>query len=197
MVVGRSRAFVDYLIPLLERHFGVSGAEWTADNVYRRLTRVARGPNRMDADELTYQAHIVLRYELERRLLSGDLPVRDLPGAWNELMERRLGLCPANDIEGCLQDVHWALGSFGYFPSYAIGAVIASQLWESLREDLTDLDDDIRRGEFARLSGWLRANVHALGAKMTVPDLVRHATGRPLSVAPHLRYLERKYLTDW
>lgn len=197
MVVGRSRPFVEYLVPLLERHFGVSGPEWAAENVYRRLTRVVRGPNRMDADELTYQAHIVVRYELERRLLSGDLPVRELPGAWNELMERRLGLCPANDVEGCLQDVHWALGSFGYFPSYAIGAVIASQLWESLREDLPDLDDDIRRGEFGRLTGWLRANVHALGAKMTVPDLVKHATGRPLSVAPHLRYLERKYLTDW
>ncbi|MCU0976405.1 MAG: carboxypeptidase M32 [Steroidobacteraceae bacterium] len=197
MVVGRSRAFVDYLLPLLARHFGLSGPEWSADNVYRRLTRVQRGPSRMDADELTYQAHIVVRYELERRLLSGDLPVQDLPGAWNELMERRLGLCPANDTEGCLQDVHWALGSFGYFPSYAIGAVIASQLWESLREDLPELDGDIRRGEFARLTGWLRSNVHALGAKMTVPDLVKHATGRPLSVAPHLRYLERKYLTDW
>ena len=197
MVVGRSRAFVDYLMPLLARHLGVAGPEWSADNVYRRLTRVARGPNRMDADELTYQAHIVVRYELERRLLSGDLPVQDLPGAWNELMERRLGLCPANDVEGCLQDVHWALGSFGYFPSYAIGAVIASQLWESLREDQAELEDDIRRGEFARLTGWLRSSVHALGAKMTVPELVRHATGRPLSVAPHLRYLERKYLTDW
>lgn len=197
MIVGRSRPFVEYLVPLLERHFGVAGPEWSVENVYRRLTRVARGPNRMDADELTYQAHIVVRYELERRLLSGDLPVRDLPGAWNELMERRLGLCPANDVEGCLQDVHWALGSFGYFPSYAIGAVIASQLWESLREDLPDLDDDVRRGEFGRLTGWLRGNVHALGAKMTVPGLVKHATGRPLSVAPHLRYLERKYLTDW
>jgi carboxypeptidase Taq len=197
MVVGRSRPFVEYLVPLLERHYGVSGEEWSAENLYRHLTRVVRGPNRMDADELTYQAHIVVRYELERRLLSGDLPVRDLPGAWSELMDRRLGLCPANDVEGCLQDVHWALGSFGYFPSYAVGAVIASQLWESLREDLADLDDDLRRGEFGRLTGWLRTNVHALGAKMSVPDLVQHATGRPLSVAPHLRYLERKYLTDW
>ena len=197
MILGRSRAFVDYLMPLFTRHLGVAGPEWSADNVYRRLTTVARGPNRMDADELTYQAHIVVRYELERRLLSGDLPVQDLPGAWNELMERRLGLCPANDVEGCLQDVHWALGSFGYFPSYAIGAVVASQLWESLREDLPDLEDDVRCGEFGRLTSWLRSNVHALGAKMTVPDLVQHATGRPLSVAPHLRYLERKYLTDW
>lgn len=197
MVLGRSRAFVDYLVPLLERHFAVSGPAWAAEALYRRLTRVLRGPNRMDADELTYQAHIVVRYELERRLLAGDLPVRDLPAAWNELMERRLGLCPADDVEGCLQDVHWAQGSFGYFPSYGIGAVIASQLWESLREDLPELDDDVRRGEFARLTGWLRANVHAQGARMTVPQLVEHATGRPLSVAPHLRYLERKYLADW
>ncbi len=196
MIVGRNRAFVEYLVPLLERHYGVSGPEWTTDAVYRRLSHVERGTSRMEADELTYQAHIVVRYELERRLLSGDLPVRDLPGAWTELMDRRLGLCPLNDVEGCLQDVHWPLGSFGYFPSYAVGAIIASQLWESMREDLGDLDDDLRRGEFSRLTGWLGGNVHALGAKMSVPDLVRHATGRPLSVAPHLRYLERKYLTD-
>jgi len=197
MIIGRSRAFVGYLTPLLERHFTAVGPEWSEDNVYRRLNAVMRGPIRQDADELTYQAHIVVRYELERRLLSGDLPVHELPAAWCELMDRRLGLCPASDNDGCLQDVHWALGSFGYFPSYTIGAVIASQLWESLREDVADVDGDIRRGEFTRLTGWLRGNVHALGAKMSVPDLVRHATGRPLSVAPHLRYLERKYLTDW
>jgi len=197
MIVGRSRSFVSYLRPLLEKHYAATGPEWSEDNVYRRLNAVARGPIRMDADELTYQAHVIVRYELEQRLLSGELPVRDLPGAWNELMDRRLGVCPASDSDGCLQDVHWALGSFGYFPSYGIGAVIAAQLWDSLRESVDRVDELIARGEFAPILDWLRDNVHGLGARLEVPALVSHATGKPLSVAPYLRYLERKYLTDW
>jgi carboxypeptidase Taq len=197
MIVGRSRPFVRYLRPLLEKHYAASGPEWSDDNVYRRLTTVTRGPVRVDADELTYQAHIIVRYELEQRLLSGDLPVRELPGAWNDLMDRRLGVCPASDNDGCLQDGHWAAGSFGYFPSYGIGAVIAAQLWESLRESLEGVDEQVARGEFGPLLGWLRDHVHSLGAKLDVPGLVRHATGRPLSASPYLRYLERKYLGEW
>jgi carboxypeptidase Taq len=197
MIVGRSRAFVTYLRPLLERHYGVTGPEWSEENLYRRLNTVTRGPIRMDADELTYQAHIIVRYELEQRLLSGDLPVRDLPGAWNELMDHRLGICPASDNDGCLQDGHWALGSFGYFPSYGIGAVVAAQLWESLREDVQGVEKQIAKGEFGPALSWLGENVHALGAKLAVPDLVKHATGKPLSAAAYLRYLERKYLAEW
>ena len=197
MIVGRSRAFVTYLRPLLERHYGVTGPEWSEENLYRRLNTVTRGPIRMDADELTYQAHIIVRYELEQRLLSGDLPVRDLPGAWNELMDHRLGICPASDNDGCLQDGHWALGSFGYFPSYGIGAIVAAQLWESLREDVQGVEKQIAKGEFGPALSWLGENVHALGAKLAVPDLVKHATGKPLSAAAYLRYLERKYLAEW
>ena len=197
MIVGRSLAFVTYLRPLLERHYGVTGPEWSEENLYRRLNSVTRGPIRMDADELTYQAHIIVRYELEQRLLSGDLPVRDLPGAWNELMDHRLGICPASDNDGCLQDGHWALGSFGYFPSYGIGAVVAAQLWESLREDVQGVEKQIAKGEFGPALSWLGENVHSLGAKLAVPDLVKHATGKPLSAAAYLRYLERKYLAEW
>jgi carboxypeptidase Taq len=197
MIVGRSSAFVTYLKPLLERHYGVTGPEWTEQNVYRRLNSVTRGPIRMDADELTYQAHIIVRYELEQRLLSGDLPVSDLPGAWNELMDHRLGICPASDNDGCLQDGHWALGSFGYFPSYGVGAVVAAQLWESLHEDVQGVEQQIAKGDFGPALFWLRDNVHALGAKLAVPDLVLHATGKPLSAAAYLRYLERKYISEW
>jgi carboxypeptidase Taq len=197
MIVGRSNAFVTYLLPLLERHYGVSGPEWTQENVYRRLNTVTRGPIRMDADELTYQAHIIVRYELEQRLLSGDLPVGDLPGAWNELMDHRLGICPASDNDGCLQDGHWALGSFGYFPSYGVGAVVAAQLWESLHEDVQGVERQIAGGDFVPALTWLRENVHALGARFAVPELVLQATGKPLSAAPYLRYLERKYLSEW
>ena len=197
MIVGRSRPFVAYLRPLLEKHYSATGPEWSDDNVYRRLTTVTRGPIRVDADELTYQAHVVVRYELEQQLLSGELPVRDLPVAWNDLMDRRLGVCPASDNDGCLQDGHWALGSFGYFPSYGIGAVIAAQLWETLRESLEGVDEQVARGEFGPLLGWLRDNVHSVGAKLDVPGLVGHATGKPLSASSYLRYLERKYLSEW
>ncbi len=196
MIVGRSRSFVTYLKPLLERHYAVSGPEWSEENLYRRLNTVSRGPIRMDADELTYQAHIIVRYELEQRLLSGELPVRDLPGAWNELLDRRLGVCPASDNDGCLQDGHWALGQFGYFPSYGIGAVVAAQFWESIHEEVQGVEQQMAAGEFSGLLAWLRNNVHALGAKMEVPDLVKHATGKPLSASAYLRYLERKYLSE-
>ena len=194
MLVCRSRAFVTYLAPLAIKHFGVSAPEWDPENVYAHLTRVRRSLIRVDADELTYPLHILLRYELEKKLLTGELAVRDLRDAWNTGMEQRLGVRPANDSEGCLQDIHWAVGSFGYFPSYALGAVIAVQLYDSLRAEVGDLDEQIARGEFAGLFGWLRTHVHSVGAKVSVHELLKDATGRPLSAAPFVRYLEGKYL---
>lgn len=194
MLVGRSRPFVRYLRPLLEKHFGVTGPEWEPENLYRRLTHVQRSLIRVDADELTYPLHILLRYELEKKLLSGELKVRDLPEAWSAGMDQRLEVRPSGPADGCLQDIHWALGSFGYFPSYALGGVIAAQLWESLRSHVSELDLQIERGEFGGLFGWLRENVHALGAKVTVNELMKQATGQPLSAAALLRYLESKFL---
>ncbi|HXQ63824.1 MAG TPA: carboxypeptidase M32 [Steroidobacteraceae bacterium] len=194
MKVARSRPFVTYLKPLLEKHYGVSGPEWEVENLYRHLTRVRRGLLRADADELTYPAHVLMRYELEKRLLSGDLKVADLPEAWNEAAQSRLGMRPPTDLEGCLQEVHWAVGQFGYFPAYALGSLIAIQLWEKLRSARESLDQEIARGDFAGLFVWLREHVHSVGAKMTVQDLIKDATDRPLSAAPALRYLEAKYL---
>jgi carboxypeptidase Taq len=194
MLVGRSRPFLTYLRPLLEKHLGVSGPEWEVENLYRHLTRVQRSLVRVDADELTYPAHIVLRYDLEKKLLSGDLKVADLPEAWNEAAQSRLGIKPANDVQGCLQDVHWAVGQFGYFPAYSLGALIAVQLWEKLRSDRDDIDAEIAAGNFTGLWAWLRENVHGVGARLTIQDLLKDTTGRPLSAAPALRYLESKYL---
>ncbi|MHB1815362.1 MAG: carboxypeptidase M32 [Steroidobacteraceae bacterium] len=194
MIVCRSRPFVRYVQPLLVKHFGVSGPEWDVENIYAHLTRVRRGLVRVDADELTYPLHIMLRYELEKQLLSGELAVRDLPQAWNAGMQERLGVCPDSDARGCLQDVHWAVGSFGYFPSYALGAVIAAQLNESLRNSVPALDEQLARGEFSGLLGWLRTHVHGLGAKVPVQDLLRGATGKSLSAAAYVRYVEAKYL---
>jgi carboxypeptidase Taq len=194
MILCRSRPFVRYIQPLLAKHFGVSGPEWDVENIYAHLTRVRRGLIRVDADELTYPLHIMLRYELEKQLLSGELAVRDLPEAWNAGMEQRLGIRPSNALEGCLQDIHWAVGSFGYFPSYALGAVIAGQLYESLRADVPALDEQLARGEFSGLLDWLRTNVYSHGSKMLVQDLLKGATGKPLSPTSFVRYVEAKYL---
>jgi carboxypeptidase Taq len=196
MIIGRSRPFLAYLRPLLDKHFGVAGAEWDVENLYRTLVHVRRGAIRVDADELTYPVHIMLRFDLEKHILDGTLPVRELPGAWSDGLEARLGLRPASDAEGCLQDVHWALGSFGYFPSYALGGFIAAQLNEAMRADLPDHDAEIAAGRFGGMIGWLRENVHSVGASLGSQELIKNATGRTLSAAPWLRYAEAKYLED-
>jgi carboxypeptidase Taq len=200
MLIGRNRPFLRYLKPLLDKTFGASGptngAEWDVENLYRLLIRVRRSLIRVDADEVTYPVHIMLRYELENEILKGELKIKDLPEAWNARIQDRLGVRPANDAEGCLQDVHWAVGSFGYFPSYAIGAVIAGQLYESLRADRPELDDEIAAGQFAGLFDWLRQNVHSVAATVSTPELIRNATGKPLSAAAWLRYIEAKYLEE-
>ncbi len=194
MIVGRSRPFVQYLQPLLLRHFAVTGPEWEPDNVYRRLNRVHRGLIRVDADEMSYPLHILHRYELEKQLLAGELAVRDLPAAWNAGMQQRFGAEPQGYVDGCLQDVHWALGSFGYFPSYALGIVIAAQVWESLRAQLPEVELQISRGEFTGLFDWLRENVHGMGAKVPIKELVKQATDQPMGANALLRYLSGKYL---
>jgi carboxypeptidase Taq len=196
MIVGRSVPFLQWLRPLLEKHFGVTGPAWDVDNLYRTLTLVRRSAIRADADELTYPVHIMVRYELEKEILEGTLPVRNLRDAWRAAFERRLDLRPATDTEGCLQDVHWAVGSFGYFPSYALGSFIAAQLYESLRAEAEHFDIDIAAGRFSGLFGWLRQNVHARGASVGAQELIQTATGKPLSAAPWLRYAEAKYLEE-
>jgi carboxypeptidase Taq len=194
MNLCRSRAFIKYLKPLLEKYLQVSGPEWSEENLYRHLIRVKRSLIRMDADELTYPVHIMLRYDLEKRILEGSLPVADLPEAWNTHLEERLGIRPTTDVEGCLQDIHWAVGHFGYFPSYVLGAVIAGQLNEALRIERPSLDAEIAAGQFGGVMDWLRDNVHGVGARLPVLELIKEATGKPLTAAAYLRYLETKYL---
>ena len=196
MIICRNRPFLRYLRPLMEKAFGVSGPEWEVENLYRLLLRVRRSLIRVDADEVTYPVHIMLRYELEKEILKGELRIKDLPEVWNTRIHDRLGVRPSNDAEGCLQDVHWAVGSFGYFPSYAIGAVIAGQLYENLRGDRPELDEEIAAGQFGGLFDWLRQNVHGLGASVYTPELIRNATGKPLSAAAWVRYIEGKYLEE-
>ncbi|MDD3180838.1 MAG: carboxypeptidase M32 [Opitutaceae bacterium] len=191
--VARSRAFWRSFEPRLRACFPTQLARISSDELYLAINAVKPGLIRVDADEVTYNLHILLRFDLERRLFAGALAVRDLPGAWDTQMQELLGLTPPDAARGVLQDVHWSAGSFGYFPSYCLGNMIAAQLWETARSALPGLEDDFARGDFARLLGWLRTNVHALGRRHETPEMVRLVTGRALSPQSLLRYLHERY----
>jgi carboxypeptidase Taq len=148
---------------------------------------------RVEADEGTYNMHIILRFELEQALVSGDLPPADVPAAWDEQFTRLFGITPPDDARGCLQDIHWSLGGLGYFPTYTLGNLYAAQLMGAARRDLGDLDADFRAGEFGRLKGWLHDKVHRHGQRYRPGELCRRVTGRPLDHRPLVRYLREKY----
>ncbi|OPZ55974.1 MAG: putative metalloprotease YpwA [Synergistetes bacterium ADurb.Bin520] len=150
-------------------------------------------PIRVEADEVTYSLHIVLRFLLEKDLVTGDLPPRDLPDAWNGLSRELLGLTPKTDAQGVLQDIHWSLGAIGYFPTYALGNLYAAQFYAALRRDLPDMDDRLSRRDMAPILEWLRIHIHLPGASRTAADLVRDATGAPLDPSFFIRYLSEKY----
>src|SRR5262249_6626493 len=149
---------------------------------------------RVDADETTYPAHVILRYRLERAMLAGDLVPAELPGAWAEGLRALLGVAPANDREGCLQDIHWYDGIWGYFPTYTLGALIAAQLFAAVRRAIPEVMAAIAAGDFAPLRGWLRHRVHAKGSLLSTAELVESATGEPLGTASFERHLRRRYL---
>jgi carboxypeptidase Taq len=194
MQVCRSRAFLTYAAPTLREAFGGGGPGWDAEALHRRQIRVQRGLIRVDADEVTYPAHVILRYRLEQAMLADDLLPADLPGAWAEGLQALLGIAPDNDREGCLQDIHWYDGAWGYFPTYTLGALIAAQLFEAVRRDVPDLMESIATGEFAPLLGWLRQRVHSKGSLLSTAQLVEEATGRPLGTASFERHLRDRYL---
>jgi carboxypeptidase Taq len=192
--VGRSRAFWDYVFPRLQELFpdAVSGLD--AEAFYRRVNLVRPGVNRVAADEVSYHLHIVLRYELEVALISGSLSVRDLPQAWNERSTSLIGATPASDREGVLQDVHWSMGMFGYFPTYTLGSLYAAQLAETYARE-HPLEDEIRRGEFGGLLAWLRSKIHRLGQRFSAEELIEKATDKRLDAAAFFRYIEAKHLS--
>jgi carboxypeptidase Taq len=194
MQVCRSPAFMAFAAPILREAFGTDGPGWEADALYRRQIRVARSLIRVDADEVTYPAHVILRYRLERAMIAGDLAPADLPGAWAEGLRGLLGIVPADDRQGCLQDIHWYDGVWGYFPTYTLGALIAAQLFEAARAAIPDVLEAIARGEFASLLGWLRERVHSQGSLLSTAELVETATGQPLGTASFERHLRNRYL---
>ena len=194
-IVGRSRAFCAWMHPRLSEWLPGTVDGLDAAGLYRAVNTVQPSLIRTEADETTYNLHIVLRFELEVALVEGTVSVDDLPTAWEEGMERLLGIQVPTVADGVLQDVHWSTGLFGYFPTYTLGNLIASQLWERIVEDLPDLDEQLERGEFAPLREWLREHVHRHGRKYLPRELLRRITGDDLRVEPFLDYLRAK-LTD-
>jgi carboxypeptidase Taq len=188
-MVGRSRQFCGVLAPRVAELFGV---ELGAETLYRAVNRVAPSLIRVEADEATYGLHIVLRFELEQELIEGRLAVRDLPEAWNARFKEYLGIDVPDDAHGVLQDVHWAGGTIGYFPTYALGNLIAGQLWERAHLDIPDLDERIAAGELMPLREWLRDHIHCHGGKFTSAELLERVVGAPVSVKPFVSYLKGK-----
>jgi carboxypeptidase Taq len=191
-LVGRSKPFCEWVLPLLRRHLGGPFDALDAGELYRMVNRVQLSLIRIEADETTYNLHIALRFELELALVEGRLAVKDLPEAWEEATERLLGLQTPDLLHGVLQDIHWGSGMIGYFPTYTLGNLMAAQLWEAL--DVPDLETDIAGGNFGPLREWLREHIHRHGRKLESRELLRRATGQELSVDPWLAYLEQKLL---
>ena len=195
MQACRSDPFLGWLSGELVAAFDGAGPAWAPSNLARLWRRVERGCIRVDADEMTYPAHVILRTRLERAMVAGDLSVADLPGAWAEEMRRLLGITPPDDGRGCLQDIHWYEGMFGYFPAYTLGAMAAAQLMAAARAAMPDLDRALAKGDLAPLTGWLRANIHQAGSRVGFNDLLLEVTGRRLDPGAFEAHLTARYLS--
>jgi carboxypeptidase Taq len=194
MQACRSDAFLSWLGPELHAAFGGDPVPYRPDNLARLWRRVERGFIRVDADEMTYPAHVILRFRLEQALVAGALSVADLPGAWNDGFQALLGMTPPDDAHGCLQDIHWYDGAFGYFPSYTLGAMAAAQLMAAARREVAGLDAALGRGDLSPLLTWLRAKVHGQGSRFEFNALLSEATGKPLDPADFQAHLTARYL---
>jgi len=192
-LIGRSMPFWEHFYPQLQDTFSAQLGNVDLQTFYKGINKVEPSLIRVEADEATYNLHIMLRLELEIALMEGTLAVADLPEAWNARMEEYLGLTPPNDADGVLQDVHWSGGMIGYFSTYALGNLVSVQLWEKMNADMPNMEDQIRKGKFGDLLNWLVENVHQHGRKYEPQELVQRVTGSKIDPAPYLRYLERKY----
>jgi len=192
--VARSREFWQYWEPVYRKAFPDQLARISSDELYLAVNSVTLNPIRVDSDEVTYNLHIIMRFELEKALFEGSLPVADLPGEWNRLSNEIVGLCPENDSQGVLQDVHWSGAAFGYFPSYCLGNLLAAQLWYALLEQTPNVLQEVQAGNFVPILHWLRENVHQHGQKHFAVALAREVTGQDLSHESLIRYLKERYL---
>lgn len=192
-LIGRSKSFWEGFYPRLQKTFPSQLGEVDLDSFYKAINKVQPSFIRVEADEATYNLHIMLRFEIELALLEGDLSASDLPEYWNTKFKEYLGITPPDDKTGVLQDVHWSEGYLGYFPTYALGNLIASQLWEKIEADIPDINKKIEKAQFAPLLEWLREHVHQHGAKFEPMELLKRITGAGLSADPFLRYLRTKF----
>lgn len=191
-LIGRTREFWEYALPAFHEHFP-EARDVGAEELYAGVNKSQPSFIRVDADEVTYGMHIMLRFELENSVVNKELAVRDLPGEWNTRMEEYLGITPPDDSQGVLQDIHWSQGGIGYFPDYLLGSMLSSQLWDALESSLPDTRSKIRSGEFAPITEWLRENVQKHGGAFTFTELAERATGEAFTSEPYMRYLESKY----
>ncbi|MBI3821347.1 MAG: carboxypeptidase M32 [Planctomycetes bacterium] len=191
--VGRCRPFWEHFFPRLQQTFPATLDDVTLDDFIFSANNVEKSFIRVEADEATYNMHIILRFELEQALMTGDLKPTDVPAAWNEKFRKMLDLTPPSDAQGCLQDIHWSMGGLGYFPTYTLGNLYAAQFMQQARQDLGDIDADFRRGVFSRMKGWLNEKVHRPGQRHRAGELCRRVTGQPLSHKPLIAYLRGKY----
>jgi carboxypeptidase Taq len=192
-LVGRSLPFWEHFYPRLQEVFPSQLGSVPLEKFYKGINKVQPSLIRVEADEATYNLHIMLRLEIEIAIVEGKLAVKDLPEVWNSKMEEYLGVVPPNDAKGVLQDIHWSGGMMGYFSTYALGNLISAQLWEVINQDIPDLPEQIRAGKFEALLGWLREKVHRHGRKFEPQELVQKVTGSKIDPAPYLRYLKEKF----
>ncbi len=191
--VGRSRAFWECHYVTLQKEFPAALGKVSLDEFYRAINTVQPSLIRVEADELTYNLHIALRFEIERGLISGTVKVKDVPAFWNETFRKYLGIVPPADREGCLQDIHWSLGAIGYFATYSLGNLYAAQFYEQAGRDISDLEGKIRAGDCRPLLEWLRDRIHRHGRQYLAHELVQRVTGKPLSIEPFVRYATAKF----
>lgn len=191
--VGRSMPFWERYFKQCQAVFTEALSDVSLSQFYGAINTVSPSLIRVEADEVTYNLHIILRFEIERELMEQRLAVKDLPESWNARIREMIGVSPANDAEGCLQDIHWSMGAFGYFPTYAMGNLYAAQFFAAARREMTDLDDQFRRGEFGGLLSWLRKNIHVHGMRYQPAELVKNVTGAPLTIEPFMTYIRQKF----
>lgn len=192
-LIGRSQPFSRYLHRVVAEFFPDEAKRSGPDDIWAQCNKVEPSLIRVEADEVTYSLHVLIRLLLEEELISGNLAVRDLPGAWRELYKKYLGIEPKTDREGVLQDVHWYSGSIGYFSTYALGNIFGAMMMEKIRSEIPSLDSQIEQGEFSQLLHWLNKNIHEHGMRYYSPELVRHSTGQEVSVKPFVKYLKGKF----
>ena len=194
MQICRSYEFLKFASPFIKKIFNKKGKKWDADNLYKIYTFVKPSYIRVDADEVTYPLHIIIRYKIEKELIEGNIRVKEIPSVWNMYMKKYLSIKPKNNKEGCLQDIHWFDGTFGYFPTYTLGALYAAQLYAKLKNKMPNIDNQIMKGKFKNLIEWLRNNVHSKGSLSNSKELIKSISGEELNIEYFKKHLINRYL---